>query len=109
MNTQSQPTDQQLKQALAKMLPDKISRHCPLCEPIVWIEFIDGHPRKLAMNEVKNTELLELCGMAEKTLSHNELYKYIDLLLIDATYRDVLFKSWQQRVQALAKVKGLEV
>lgn len=89
-------TDNQLKLALAKMLPDKLKlvpygREDNLI--LSWILQKSSEP-------VRDTELLHLCWLAEKTLS----VKVQNLSLTVAIHA-----SWQQRVIALAKVKGIEI
>lgn len=97
-------TDTQLKQALAKMLP----------EQIVFREFIhiwgeygflywknkNQHPLQ---SEVRDTELLHLCWMVEENLDNKLNLNYYNLIEIDP------HASWQQRVKALAEVKGIEI
>jgi len=106
-------TDNQLKAALAKMLPDVISYLevtayesgkivCLLQWGAKWNDEIDFM--------VRDTELLHLCWLAEKTLSpiQTELYEKIFRLKFLYLYV-AIHVSWQQRVIALAKVKGIEI
>lgn len=119
----NQPTDMQLKQALAKMLPEQIEWHewenpthpdnpvksesCCLC----WTK----------ANPVLDTELLHVCWLVEETIQTN--IGYCRILLeaclpetrgvivgLNAGYgMTILHASWQQRVIALAKVKEIEI
>lgn len=93
-------TDTQLKQALAKMLPDKtagLNEHGTL----KWYSQPNGY---FFQEPVLDTELLHLCWMVEEELKNTRyglwcIYK--DLVDFHAT--------WQQRIIALAKVKGVEI
>ncbi len=105
-------TDTQLKQALAKMLPEKLdwreikitavgaggSYHC-LC----W---------KGGCN-VLDTELLHLCWLVEETLTAEQWNDYVGYVMVDThsifTYEHLLLATWQQRTIALAEVKGIEI
>ena len=90
-------TDNQLKAALAKMLPDKLKlvpygREDNLI--LSWILQKSSEP-------VRDTELLHLCVMVEDRLEP----------LSEEYYFERISKrfNWQQRVVALAKVKGIEI
>jgi len=97
----SQPTDTQLKQALALMVPEDIKINC--WNNLVWIGR-EGY-------DVLDTELLHLCWMVEESMSA-ELYinKYIEALYLECgNGRAAAHASWQQRTIALCKVKGVEI
>ena len=103
MNTQY--TDTQLKQALAKMLPDKLMRRF-------------GNWRWLGVYRitVPDTELLHLCWLVEESLTNDQWFAYhLTLIMLtkpSATCVADSFtchSSWQQRTIALAKVKGVEI
>lgn len=118
-------TDEQLKRALAKMLPDQLdwreikntavgtsgSYYC-LC----W---------KRGCN-ILDTELLVICHMIEQTLSPAQAMQYAELCasgleIIKYCYypgdecpdwseiAQLLFLSWQQRTVTLAKVFDIEI
>jgi len=97
--------DNQLKAALAKMLPDKLilvpyGREDNLI--LSWILQKSSEP-------VRDTELLHLCWVVEENLC---FFKFEDsefLIPIAANYKKLYHASWQQRVAALAKVKGIEI
>ena len=128
-------TDEQFKAALAKMLPNDIkltetkdwanNYYCYLS----WKGLLNPHDM-----EVRDTELLHLCHLVEKSLceysgEHGSEYSQRDnyakeLMKLNGIYNgngwswgDVcnadLFRAanstWQQRVIALAKVKGIEM
>ena len=93
-------TDTQLKQALAKMLPEHI-RYNYLNE-LVW------HCKAQAPC-VLDTELLHLCWMVEQELNINDLADYEQNLNNQFGYMKSYHASWQQRVVVLAKVKGVEI
>ena len=115
----TQYTDNQLKAALAKMLPTT-----------AWY---DGHLRFQA-RIVLDTELLHLCWMVEATLceesgEHGEYYSqrdnYAKVLMklngiwlgnawdwgdmCDSDLFQAAHATWQQRVIALAKVKNIDI
>lgn len=95
-------TDTQLKQALAKMLPET----CYMNKGGGTLYY---QPDKLTIcysihpPPVIDTELLHLCWLAEKTLSLHERFECYEIL------EGLIWASWQQRVEALAKVKGIEI
>jgi len=98
-------TDNQLKAALAKMLPDTL-RLVPYEREdnliLCWNLDVFSGP-------VRNTELLHLCWVVEENLC---FFKFEDsefLLPIAANYKKLYHASWQQRVAALAKVKKIEI
>lgn len=113
-------TDNQLKQALAKMLPEQLFIHKD-CE-LSW----KANSKKYQHFDqaVLDTELLHICWLIEQTLeaipyNKTAANKYSDLLTsliqdageqsrIEARYKSCS-ASWQQRTIALAKVKGMEI
>ena len=119
-------TDEQLKQALAKMLPDKVGYHHGFIKPLHW--------RDKHFTGALDTELLHLCSLVEETLSSyagehgeelsqkedysKELMKQCGTWKSkDWNWEDVcnadLFQAasapWQARTIAAAKVKGVEI
>ena len=115
-------TDIQLKQALAKMLLDKlISYHitCPPC-PSIKYEGLDDWKlcwkdgQEPFYNRVLDTELLHLCWLVEETLDNREKDVYTDYLVMETDDLgipdwDTTHATWQQRVQSLCKVKGIKI
>lgn len=104
----TQYTDNQLKQALAKMLPNKIAKGT-LSGDYRWIERQGGiTTRDLP---ILDTELLHLCWLVEETLSLSQQVNYAQRLLADVKHDSWLsvHLDWQQRTVALAKVKGVEI
>jgi hypothetical protein len=89
-------TDIQLKQALAKMLPETLQIGAPLHGCILYWDLSHTSERVL------DTELLYLCWLVEETLKYYELTPYYD----DEVS---CHSTWQQRTLALAKVKGIEI
>jgi len=90
-------TDEQLKQALAKMLPET----CYMTQP---------DNKLLAWNDgrlVLDTELLDLCNQVELTLSWSE-YSIFRKGLMNQLMR-IESASWQQRVKSLAITKGIKI
>jgi len=102
-------TDNQLKFALAKMLP----------ETYLWY----ANPQfpsqatlrvKATGYEVLDTELLHLCWLVEKGLNPDQKLDYIEILGRgedeESFYLTIAIASdWRWRVAALAKVKGIEI
>jgi len=114
------PTDTQLKQALAKMLPEQLVSIedddqqvlCYICKDLT--NKVEHHL------PVLDTELLHLCWMAEETLDRTfwgsyaaELYDLTDAhnhgYCPNHHWLAVAHASWQQRTIALCKVKGVEI
>jgi len=94
-------TDDQLKQALAKMLPNRLGINN---EILVWSSCCQFE------HEVLDTELLHLCWLVEKTLTNSEVTIYSDALeYAETRWWSPFNASWQQRVVALAEVKGIEI
>lgn len=101
-------TNDQLKQALAKMLPDEV--------------FFGGESDQesaLRWNntlglKVANTELLHLCWMVEETLLWHQQHDYAQELYREPEPNGTVsflyaHATWQQRVIALCKVNGVEI
>jgi hypothetical protein len=104
-------TDDQLKQALAKMLPDHISfrQFKDDNAEFGYLYWKDKNQHPL-QSEVRNTELLHLCHLVEETLNEIESAEYAELLRpIAGNYKLLWHATWQQRVVMLAKVKGIEI
>jgi len=98
--------DTQLKVALAKMLPELVS-YGELCGDYV---FFWNDPKDLqttGYRDVLDTELLHLCHLAEQTLQGENIANYQQWCAASFGYN--LSIPWQQRVIALAKVKGIEI
>jgi len=97
-------TDEQLKWALAKMLPQQINCRAVKDDSRLYcfLYWKDKNQHPL-QSEVRDTELLHLCWLVEETLDFQHNLKYYKLIKLDT------HASWQQRVEALAKVKGIEV
>lgn len=112
-------TDNELKQLLAKMLPEQIfwsddSRlfYTPEESQKVSQIQMDGF-----IIEVKDTELLHICWLIEQTLTEKQLIPWLNMLSIEANTgkstqtADMVIEcaraTWQQRTLALAKMKGL--
>ena len=99
-------TDARLKQALAKMLPEKT----------IYIEETGLQWDTCESNrKVRDTELLHVCAMAEKTLGNSQCptqsqwCQYIIALQEICGETPSLFATWQQRATALSRVKGIEL
>ena len=93
-------TDDQLKTALAKMLPECIHENGDLY--IYDTDFGSGGHR-----QVFNTELLHLCWLVEDMLTSAEFTSYSDDM--EYYWWSPFHASWQQRVESLAKVKGIKI
>ena len=122
-------TDTQLKQALAKLLPELLENYY---QDVPLDNFLLSWT--WSKREVLDTELLHLCwlveqGLCEYTGEHQEHYSQRDdyskeLMklcgtwngsawdwgsICDADLFQAAHATWQQRVIALAKVKGVEI
>jgi len=100
-------TEEQLKTALAMMLPELIFESGDLY--IYDAEFGSGGHR-----QVLDTELLHLCWLVEKDLNPDQKIDYIEILGRgedeESFYLTIaLVSDWRRRVAALAKVKGIEI
>jgi len=99
-------TDIQLKQALAKMLPETYAWY-------VNPQFPSQATLRVRTTgyEVLDTELLHLCWLVEETLMPSKRLDYVGELMdnqgLDLWQR--YHATWQQRVQALCKVKGIVI
>lgn len=109
-------TDSQLKQALAKLLPEQIGFELGR---LLWLEPIGPKGASFQVF-VLDTELLHLCRLVEQTLSEKQDIWFLQKLFQErhkngesgtiGTISDrAVHASWQQRVIALAKVKGVEI
>jgi len=101
-------TDPELKQLLAKMLPETLIYYPYVIdgdweqEPFLsWKDDTFG-------NEVLDTELLHICWLVEEGLDRIQQVCYQSQLNHKGTVGDFSYHAtWQQRTLALAKVKGL--
>ena len=103
-------TDTELKQLLAKMLPEWCEMEQ---EFLIWSKTdIENGIQK--DNQVFGAQLLHLCSLVESELECDEKAEFCDALFLivrDERYvgieRKMVSSTWQQRTEALAKVKGL--
>ena len=95
-------TDTQLKQALAEMLPVEVT-FIPMKGVLVY------HFNNY--KQVLDTEFLHLCWLVEETFTPSKRLDYVGELMdnqgLDLWQR--YHATWQQRVTALCKVKGIEI
>lgn len=121
------PSDTQLKQALAKMLPDLLTVCTNSGADDLYLELIFKYPcnhRTTAQSpRVLDTELLGLCHLVEETLSPsadkemecdipNIWRDYVTRLDADCYNNgghSCVHATWQQRVLALSEVLGVAV
>jgi hypothetical protein len=110
------PTDTQLKQALAKMLPEKVYMNTNGGQ---MYHRLDGEPQP----KVLDGELLGLCHLVEETLNPAadkviesntpNIWRDYVTRLDDDCYKNgghsCVHANWQQRTTALAKVLGVEL
>ena len=104
-------TEKQLKQALAKMLPDQISfrQFKDDNAEFGYLYWKDKNQHPI-QSEVRDTELLHLCWLVEETLTEYKSADYAELLRpIAENYKLLYHATWRQRVVMLAKVKGIEI
>jgi len=93
-------TDEQLKRALAKMLPEKCQWWADAWRELRLLRSTGQYCGVL------DTELLHLCWLVEEDFSNLEIDNYWNCLgsIWEATHA-----TWQQRTIALARVKGVEI
>ncbi len=89
-------TDDELKQLLAKMLPEQIRQ---IGSAIVWLD--------TDCEEVNDSELLHVCWLIEQTITDGDYNVIYLTALCDYAHIRSRSASWQQRTMALAQVKGL--
>lgn len=120
-------TDTQLKQALAKMLPDAVgfNIHASGICLLYWRYNSKTHQPETS---ILDSELLHLCWLVEESLSEEQQRNYQIYLyclfdenwtyeeLVDLCFDlswvsiwDLSHATWQQRTIAHAKVKGVEI
>jgi len=103
-------TEKQLKQALAQMLPETLCYQSPRgADGLYWrVPSYAGLCRS-----VSDTELLHVCHLVEQTLTSDEWNKFKNAFeeLSSRSIFPINFThaTWQHRVVALTKVKGIEV
>jgi len=102
-------TDKQLKAVLAKMLPEV----CYMNKDggaLYHQPDANGYP--VQPLRVLDTELMYLCWLVEETLNWNQRNAFQEKLTKFITKQTTFWlcsMPWQQRVIALAKVKGIEI
>ncbi len=105
------PTLEQMKLAVAKMLPDKISILFPQREQkeFWWNEYNRG---------VNHTDWLHICWLAEQTLTKRQLHHYTQLITLPIW--PLGWQSWmdtatlliiplEKKIAALCRVKNPEM
>lgn len=107
-------TDEQLKRAAAKMLPEKLETYSEGDTDLVYLVWKKGK------QEILDTEMLAVCQMIEDGLDAYTHHQFRDVLR-EITASPFPFKwgeganrayctpRWQQRITALAKVLNVEV
>jgi hypothetical protein len=108
-------TDTQLKQALAKMLPENVYMTQDSID-LLWSNAVE-YPKEIRNSPndrrgayVLDTELLHLCWLVEETLMSTLKQEADYIYLIDVSdIGNPIHATWQQRTIALCKVKGIEI
>lgn len=97
-------SDDQLKQLLAKMLPEKVR----------WTGYIlcdnGGSEDEMSYGrQILDAELLHLCSLVEAGLPEKQSQRYISSLAgCEPPFTaKCAFAKWQQRTTALAEAKGV--
>lgn len=104
-----------LRQVIAKMLPSVV-----FCvESIAQLHWHnENKPVSTRWPKVLSAELLHLCWLVEEELTENEWSDYtLELIPLKGRYesgfimseKSLTHATWQQRVIALAQVKGIEI
>ena len=95
-------TDNQLKQALAKMLPEEVYIQG---DYLLW-NTIKGIT---TIRQVLDTEMLYLCQLVENTLDTEHAGMYLHHVTGSDSFPCFIRYPWQNRVAALCKVKGIKI
>lgn len=96
------PTNQSLKQTLAKMLPEKITIYKGEAFVSAWHH--EGY------RSVLDTELLQICQDVENKLTAQDHFLFRERIrATTSSNREEYSPSWQQRTIALAAVKQIEI
>jgi len=103
-------TDNQLKAALAKMLPDDLYITLDGIQ-LHWSNASEKCLREWRGWEVRDTELLHLCWLVEEEVFFGKSFECLDALDKVTFFNDFMRTNatWQNRVIALAKAKGIEI
>jgi hypothetical protein len=122
-------TDTQLKKTLAQMLPDQLTIEESNPFPPTLDEAVDNPSQPVLMLKAKlyndwrpvlDTELLYLCWLLEETLDTvgdleeppelraSQASEYVCFLAQDYEFQSI-HATWQQKVIAIAKMKGVEI
>jgi hypothetical protein len=96
------------------MLPEKLHMVNKLMYPVIPTLMWTDEKCKWDGRPVLDTELLHLCWLVEETLTFDEKIEYQETMVRIVGKADgwrylTMHATWQQRVIALAKVKGIEV
>jgi hypothetical protein len=108
-------TNTQLKQALAKMLPEVLfldHRKYYKGHTVSREEDVLCWSKRHDCDDVLDTELLHLCWLVEETLDEKKLhYSYAHEIynVVVPPGQQPFRATWQQRTIALAKVKEIEI
>lgn len=101
-------TDTQLKQVLAKMLPNKVNY---INNSLHW--YVNNELQEESTWTCRDTELFYLCWLVEKRLTEQQADYYINDLCCDEDETKYMWfcihATWQQRTIALAKVLNIEI
>lgn len=113
--------DQKLRLALAKMLPDRITLEQPTPDPECAEAFFWTNPGGFVIRETLDTEWLHVCWLVERGFIHtsDSLQGGYFMALRDIVYKTkhsgisielaMICSSWEQRAEALCKVKGIDI
>lgn len=109
-------TNDQLKQALAKMLPEELYQPKGDTD-ICWSNAAEGCHEARRGYYVLDTELLHICWMIKEALNPEQQVTYLNTLYkVESVENNLKWRihpdchaTWQQRTVALAKVKGIEI
>jgi len=114
------PNEQQLKLALAKMLPEKIclGQGAAVGETLFYWHNSEteyrGPEQDEVLPQIRDTELLHVCWLVEETLDKDQARDYTYLI---SNFDEAKVAAdwypwhtpWQRRAEALAKVKGINL
>ena len=103
-------SDQELKLALAKMLPEKVHVVEFLDEKEPYHRFYWFNKTVTGGTEIQDTEMLHVCHLIEKDLNNHAWWSFVAYLsdICGAGFSLGISATWQQRAEALIKIKGVK-
>ena len=113
-NMNTKKTEQKLKLALARMLPDKLTICFDATTTLSFAWVVRENHNVQNLSIVRDTEWLHICWLVEQTFDEEQFCDFHTYLWDQADNyeqrcRGSVSASWQLRAQAICKVKGIVV